>query len=82
MGLNSHGQPVIRTFNAARSNDHMIDELIGLCRGVLSMERSPSSTRAHYFRWMNSNRDIAQHWPAQRPVQANFQNNGWRVPSS
>src|SRR5687768_460776 len=64
MELDSRGQPVIRTFNAARLNDRMIDELIGLCRGVL-FDGAISELEANaLLRWMESNREIAQHWPA------------------
>lgn len=64
MELDDHGQPVIRTFNAARLNDRMIDELIGLCRGVL-FDGAVSELEATALRkWMEANREISQHWPA------------------
>lgn len=64
MKLDEHGQPVIRTFNAARLNDRMIDELVGLCRGCL-FDGAVSELEANaLLRWMESNREIAQQWPA------------------
>ncbi len=64
MEIDDHGQPIIRTFNAARLNDRMIDELIGLCRGVL-FDGAVSELEANaLLRWMESNREISQHWPA------------------
>lgn len=64
MELDDNGQPVFRTFNAARLNDRMIDELIGLCRGVL-FDGSVSELEANaLLSWMDANREIAQHWPA------------------
>jgi NAD-dependent DNA ligase len=64
MDLDDNGQPVIRTFNAARLNDRMIDELIGLCRGVL-FDGSVSELEANaLLQWMDANREISQHWPA------------------
>jgi hypothetical protein len=63
MELDSHGQRVIRTFNTARLNDRMIDELIALCRGVLFDGAISELEATALLRWMNSNREIAQHWP-------------------
>lgn len=64
MKLDAHGQPVIRTFNAARLNDRMIDELVGLCRGVL-FDGSVSDGEADaLLRWLEVNREISHHWPA------------------
>lgn len=64
MKLDEHGQPVTRTFNAARLNDRMIDELIGLCRGVL-FDGAVSELEANaLLRWMDSNREISHQWPA------------------
>lgn len=64
MKLDAHGQPVIRTFNAARLNDRMIDELIGLCRGVL-FDGSVSEREADaLLGWLQANREISHHWPA------------------
>lgn len=64
MEIDDDGQPVIRTFNAARLNDRMIDELIGLCRGVL-LDGSISALEASaLLGWMEANREIADHWPA------------------
>jgi NAD-dependent DNA ligase len=64
MKLDDHGQLVIRTFNAARLNDRMIDELIGLCRGVLFDGAISELEAGALLRWMDANREIAQHWPA------------------
>lgn len=64
MLLDEDGQPFLRTFNAARLNDRMIDELIGLCRGVL-LDGSVSELEASaLLQWLDANREIANHWPA------------------
>lgn len=64
MKIDEHGQPIIRTFNASRLNDRMIDELIGLCRGVL-FDGSVSELEANaLLKWLDANREIADHWPA------------------
>lgn len=34
--LDDHGQPIIRNFSRARLEDSEMDELIGICRGVLA----------------------------------------------
>lgn len=64
MKLDDHGQPVIRTFNAARLNDRMIDELIGLCRGVLFDGAVSELEASALLRWVEANREISQQWPA------------------
>ena len=64
MKLDDHGQPVIRTFNAARLNERMIDELIGLCRGVLFDGAVSELEASALLRWMEANREISQQWPA------------------
>jgi NAD-dependent DNA ligase len=64
MKLDDNGQPVFRTFNAARLNDRMIDELIGLCRGVLFDGAVSELEASALLSWMEANREIAQHWPA------------------
>ena len=35
MSLDKNGQPINKEFGAARLNDQGIDELIGLCKGIL-----------------------------------------------
>jgi len=64
MKLDDHGQPVIRTFNAARLNDRMVDELIGLCRGVLFDGAVSELEAGALLRWIEANREISQQWPA------------------
>ncbi|ASJ76781.1 hypothetical protein IMCC3135_33700 [Granulosicoccus antarcticus IMCC3135] len=62
--LDDDGQPVARRFGAARINDRKIDELIGLCRGVLA-DGAVTLSEAQYMQdWLRANKDIANHWPA------------------
>jgi len=64
MKLDPNGQPVFRALNAARLNDRMIDELIGLCRGVLFDGEVSEGEAAALLRWLEANREISSHWPA------------------
>jgi len=64
MKLDDHGQPIVRAFNAARLNDRMIDELIGLCRGVLFDGAISEAEANALLRWLDANREVAGHWPA------------------
>lgn len=62
--LDVDGQPVNRAFSAARLNDRKIDELIGLCRGVLA-DGALSIEEAQFIQvWINRNKEISNHWPA------------------
>jgi NAD-dependent DNA ligase len=64
MQIDNDGQPLIRTFSSARLNDRMIDELIGLCRGVLLDGAVSELEASALLRWLESNREISEHWPA------------------
>ena len=62
--LDADAQPVNRAFGAARINDRKIDELIGLCRGVLA-DGAVTLGEAQFIQdWLRANQDIANHWPA------------------
>jgi len=53
-----------RAFNDARLCDRSVDELIGLCRGVLA-DGSVSQGEAEFLLdWLQANRATATHWPA------------------
>lgn len=62
--LDPHGQPIIRRFNAARLSDRMIDELIGLARGVVSDGVVVQAEAEFLADWIERNRRIANTWPA------------------
>jgi len=64
MNQDAHGQPLNRTFNAARLDDRKIDELIGLCKGVLA-DGEVSQFEVEYLQnWLRNNIEISGHWPA------------------
>tara|TARA_R110002111_G_scaffold4958_2_gene25835 strand:+ start:5127 stop:5642 length:516 start_codon:yes stop_codon:yes gene_type:complete len=64
MNLNADGQPFNRCFNAARLNDRKIDELIGLCKGVLADGEVTQFEVEFLQQWLRNNQDISEHWPA------------------
>lgn len=62
--LDVHGQPLNRHFNAARLSDRALDEMMGLCRGIVADGRVVQ-TEAEVLRdWIELNREYADHWPA------------------
>jgi NAD-dependent DNA ligase len=61
-----HGQ-AWRGFRAAAVTDRTIDELIGLCRGILADGDVSQGEAAYLLAWLDHNRQIAQDWPA-RPL--------------
>lgn len=64
MNQDSHGQPINKFYNAARLNDRKIDELIGLCKGVLA-DGEVSQFEIEFLQtWLRNNLEISGHWPA------------------
>ena len=57
-------QPACRAFNRHRLEDRAIDELIGLCKGVLADGALVIEEAKFIADWMDRNRDIANLWPA------------------
>jgi NAD-dependent DNA ligase len=64
MGLDAHGQPINRRYNAARLSDRLIDELIGLSRGVAADGIVTIEEAKFLSDWLEANRKIADAWPA------------------
>jgi hypothetical protein len=62
--IDPHGQPLNRQINAFRITDRAIDELIGLCRGVLADGMVTDGEAAFLAQWMETNRGAAAKWPA------------------
>ncbi|NCC30133.1 MAG: hypothetical protein EOM22_18785, partial [Gammaproteobacteria bacterium] len=57
-----HGQPPSR-FSQSRLSDRGIDELIGLCRGVLADGVLVESEVRFLADWLDRHRQIADQWP-------------------
>ena len=62
--LDNDGQPTIRRLNAARISDRGIDELLGICRGVLADGVVTDREASYLVGWMDGNREVAGQWPA------------------
>lgn len=61
-----HGQPLNRRFNRTRVTDRTVDELLGLCRGMLA-DGAITDPEAQYLqRWMEANRSVLSDWPGDR----------------
>lgn len=60
----TNGQPVNRRFSAERLNDRKIDQLLGLCEGILAdgtiVQREVEFLRA----WVANNPEVQDKWPA------------------
>lgn len=62
--VDRNGQPANRAFNALRLEDRAIDELIGICRGVLLDGAVMESEARGILQWVEANRHVANGWPA------------------
>ncbi len=62
-GNNSHGQPVNRAFNARRLAARSVDELIGICKGIVADGIVNSAEADFLVNWLDSNRPIMDVWP-------------------
>jgi NAD-dependent DNA ligase len=62
--LDSYGQPIVRAFNGARLAERAMDELIGICKGIIADDFVKSEEAQFLFRWMEANRGAAGQWPA------------------
>lgn len=50
-------------FNAARISDRSVDELIGICRGVLADGIVSAGEPEFLLAWLESNKEAANQWP-------------------
>ncbi len=61
--LRDDGQPVCVYYNARRVSDRKVDELIGLCRGVLSDGVATVEEARYLVQWIEANRAYRDQWP-------------------
>jgi hypothetical protein len=61
--LDEDGQPPSR-INRSRVNDRTIDEMLGLCRGILADGEVTTGEARFLYEWMCTNRHLATEWPA------------------
>jgi NAD-dependent DNA ligase len=62
--LDHNNQPVNRAFNAKRVIDRGMDELIGLCKGVLADGEIAYGEVTFLAQWLEAHTDITRVWPA------------------
>lgn len=61
--LDPHGQPLNRQFNASRLAERSIDELLGLCKGIISDGVVSPEEAAFLARWVDQQRVAIHLWP-------------------
>lgn len=54
----------VRSKNALRIQDRLIDELIGICRGVIADGVIDESEAIFLGQWIENHRELADKWPA------------------
>lgn len=62
--LDTHGQPINRAWNTNRLEDRSIDELLGLCKGLISDQVLVDQEAAFLLQWLQSNQHALDTWPA------------------
>ena len=62
--LDDDAQPVNKRCGAARLNDRKIDELIGLCKGMVADNKMDESEGKFLLEWMENNHEIVMQFPA------------------
>jgi NAD-dependent DNA ligase len=60
---NEHGQPLNRNFSRARLEDRDIDELIGLCKGIVCDGVVNVDEAMFLSRWLENNKHLSGQWP-------------------
>jgi NAD-dependent DNA ligase len=61
--LDAHGQPTT-PYNAPRIADRSIDELIGICKGLIADQRLSEEEILFLTSWLNANQQASDVWPA------------------
>lgn len=62
--VDANGQPIRRAYNAPRIADRSIDELIGICKGLISDQRLNEEEVLFLTSWLKANQEAADQWPA------------------
>lgn len=57
-------QPIFSIISSVRRADRNIDELIGICKGVIADGEVSQKEAEFLLSWMESNQDAAHQWPA------------------
>jgi NAD-dependent DNA ligase len=64
VGRDDHGQPVNPNFNKARLIDRGVDELIGLCKGIVADNVVAPGEAVFLADWLRRNSNVIDMWPA------------------
>jgi hypothetical protein len=57
--LDPNGQPLNRYFNHSRLNDRKVDELIGLCKGLIA-DGVVNQAEAEFIQsWLRNNKEVS-----------------------
>ena len=62
--LDKNGQPVNTRFNARLREDHEVDELVGLCKGVVADGMINQQEAEFLLNWLELSRESQDAWPA------------------
>lgn len=57
-------QPIVATICSARIAERNIDELIGLCKGIMADGSIVQAEADFLLKWMETNQNAAHQWPA------------------
>ena len=61
--LDDHGQPLNRNFSTKRLTERTIDELIGICKGLICDDTISREETQFLISWLENNKKISDIWP-------------------
>ncbi|WP_051299340.1 BRCT domain-containing protein [Marinobacterium litorale] len=64
MRYDDNGQPVTERLRRAANKTRDIDELIGICRGIIFDDKVNKSEAEHLAQWLYAQPDLLDTWPA------------------
>jgi hypothetical protein len=59
-----HGQPLNRFYRARQNRDRSINELLGVCKGIVADGKVNQEEAEYLCEWLQANRDVRDEWPA------------------
>lgn len=63
--LNEHAQPIFHSRkDFVRLNERRIDEMIGICKGIIADKEITQQEADFLYQWLTNNAGIANSWPA------------------
>lgn len=60
----NHGQPLNRFYRARQNHDRAVDELLGVCKGIVADGRVNQEEALFLCGWLEANRRVCEGWPA------------------